>query len=181
MPKNLPDADFLKEILEYNPETGALTWRKRGPAIFGGNEHRCKIWNARMAGKPALNFKGNQGYLVGNMRNVGGVKAHRVIWKMVHGTEPECIDHINGVRDDNRICNLRSVTPEENAKNPGLSANNTSGSNGVYWYPRYGKWMASIRVNGKRKNLGYFAEKEAAIEARRSADVNAGYSTWRNR
>lgn len=176
MPKILPSCEELCRVLRYDEATGELTWRERDPKQFGGSTARCRAWNARYAGKPALNHTDDQGYNVGNISGYGGVKAHRVIWKMTHGAEADCIDHINGSRSDNRLCNLRSVSHDENARNLGLSRNNTSGVNGVYWYPRYSKWMASIRVGGRRKNLGYFSDIDDAISARRFADEQAGYS-----
>lgn len=161
--KPLPSQAELLSLLQYCPETGDLTWLPRSDPRF------------RHAGKPAINHLQEKGYLVGRI-NGSGVKAHRIIWKMVTGVDPEVIDHINGDRSDNRWVNLRSVSPVENARNLGLSKNNTSGHNGVYWFPRYQKWMASIRINGKRKNLGYFATKAEAIAARTMADKAHGYT-----
>ncbi len=181
MIKELPTAEELHSLLIYDFATGCLTWRQRNESQFGGNAAKCKAWNNAHAGKPALNFINSDGYRVGNISRLGGVKAHRVIWKMFFGSDPNCIDHINGCRSDNRLVNIRAVTSEENAKNIGVSRNNTSGFNGVYWYPRYGKWMASIRIAGRRKNLGYFSEKSDAVAARRDADESAGYSNWRGR
>ncbi len=179
--KPLPSQDFLLTVLDYCTTTGMLSWRVRGVNLFNGNARRCDTWNARYGGTPALNYVNRDGYKTGHFHRHGVIKAHRVIWKLIHGMEPEYIDHINGIRSDNRIANLRSVTRDDNARNIGISRNNTSGANGVYWYPRHGKWMVSIRVNGRRKTVGYFADKGAAIAARRVADDIAGYSTWRDR
>ena len=177
MAKKLPEYAELHTLLRYDPATGLLYWRERDASWFArGSAAKAEAWNRRFAGKPALNHIGDQGYRIGFMYGIGGLKAHRVIWKMFYGADPEFIDHINGDRADNRIVNLRSVSSAENARNLGLSTNNTSGANGVYWYPRYSKWMASIRINGRRKNLGYFQEKADAIAARRAADERAGYT-----
>lgn len=162
--KKLPSRERLWELLDYEPLTGELTWKPRPSTP-----------QFRMAGSPAINHTNTQGYKVGRLNNAG-VKAHRVIWKMMTGDDPQIIDHINGDRADNRWGNLRSVGRIENARNLGLSKNNTSGHNGVYWFPRYQKWMASIRINGRRKNLGYFETKEAAIAARALADAANGYT-----
>jgi hypothetical protein len=170
MVKKLPSQKALNSLLSYDAETGLLTWKDRPD---------CKAF--RSAGKPALNYVDDCGYKIVKLDGLGNVKAHRVIWKMVYGEDPELIDHINGQRSDNRIENLRSVSRDINARNLGLSKNNTSGANGVYWFPNYSKWMVSIRVNGRRKTLGYFADKQEAIAVREKADRDAGYSTWRNR
>lgn len=165
MPKELPDCECLHQILTYDKNTGVLRWRERpSQPMF------------RHAGMVALSHVNNQGYSVGNIAGVGGVKAHRVIWKMMTGEDTAMIDHINGNRSDNRWCNLRASDPVSNARNLGLSRNNTSGYNGVYWYPNYRKWMVSIRVAGRRKTLGYFSKKEDAIAARRNADEKYGYT-----
>lgn len=165
MPKELPDCKYLRQILAYDKHTGVLRWRERpSQPMF------------RYAGMVALGCINSHGYSTGTIAGVGGVKAHRVIWKMMTGEDVEMIDHINGNRSDNRWCNLRASDPVANARNLGISKNNTSGYNGVYWYPNYRKWMVSIRVDGKRKTLGYFAKKKDAISARRSADEKHGYT-----
>jgi hypothetical protein len=181
MIKELPPQDRLAELFKYDSASGTLYWMPRTSESFGGSSARARAWNDAHSGKPALNGVNSDGYRVGKMASLGGVKAHRVVWKLLHGFDAENVDHINGIRSDNRAVNLRAVSADENARNLGLSANNTSGFNGVYWFPNYQKWMASIRVNGRRKTLGYFSEKSEAVAARREADKIAGYSTWRAR
>ncbi len=95
--------------------------------------------------------------------------AHRVIWAMYHGYWPEYeIDHINRIRDDNRICNLRIVSPQENAKNKLMYASNKSGHTGVYKVRNF--WRATITANGVRADLGVFYTFEAAVAARQDAE-----------
>lgn len=88
--------------------------------------------------------------------------AHRLIWLMQTGKQPDHIDHINGNRSDNRFENLRSCSQADNNKNQGLMCSNTSGSKGVSWYSPYKKWRVCVRSNGKQKNLGYFEDFELA-------------------
>ena len=165
-PKELPSQETILACLDYFPNSGILLWKPRPESK-----------NFRFGGKPALAHMNKDGYMAGYWSAAGGgVKAHRVIWKMITGSEPDKIDHINGIRSDNRIINLRSVSTAENARNLGVQKNNTSGFNGVYWYPRYQKWMVSIRVNGARKTIGYFAKKADAIAARISFDKSFGYT-----
>ncbi len=91
---------------------------------------------------------------------------------MVHDEWPrDQIDHINGVRTDNRIGNLRSVTSRENSRNLKLPTNNTSGRIGVMWSGRDSKWLAVIQVDGGKKHLGYFDNFEDASNARKAAEL----------
>jgi hypothetical protein len=73
------------------------------------------------------------------------------------------IDHINGDKTDNRICNLRIATQSQNAANAANRKNNTSGFRGVS--RRGNKWQSYITVNGKRKHLGFYSTKEEASHA----------------
>lgn len=92
--------------------------------------------------------------------------SHRVIWLMVHGRWPLGeIDHINAIRDDNRLCNLREVERRENAKNRTRSQRNTSDINGVYKPSHRGQWYAAIGG----KFIGSFDTKAEAAEARSNA------------
>ena len=67
------------------------------------------------------------------------------------------IDHINRIKDDNRISNLREATNAENLQNQTkASANNSSGLLGVSWCNLYNKWVSKIMLNGKSIFIGYF-------------------------
>jgi hypothetical protein len=102
-------------------------------------------------------------------------KAHRLIWLMSYGVAPEFIDHINGVRDDNRLENLRSVSWEENTKNAKRRADNVSGVTGVSFYSPKGTWRARINYKGRTVLLGYFKTPAEAVAARRAAEKIYGY------
>lgn len=103
--------------------------------------------------------------------------AHRIIWEMHNGPIPDGmeIDHINHVRDDNRIENLRLVTHSDNQKNQKQHKTNTSGVTGVHWSKHRRKWVAKITINGKHFNLGGFDSKELAISARKNAEKWTGF------
>lgn len=155
----------LREFLSYDKCTGVLTWKPRA-----GNEQ----FNKCFAGKLALHSINCSGYRGGTL--VGkGVLAHRVIWKLVHGEEPEEIDHINGDKLDNRLCNLRSVTHGENLKNKAMHSNNKSGFIGVYFHTRDLKWIAQIKVSGRRMDVGRFDCVTAAAVARKIAEAEFGF------
>ena len=125
----------LKELLHYDPETGVFKWKI---AI----SHRIKVGD--VAGST-----NSTGYVHIKIRQKR-YKAHRLAWLYNYGKFPEDqIDHINGLRDDNRIINLRAVTRTENARNQFIPTNNTSGHIGVSWYTERNKWI--VRVQG----IGY--------------------------
>jgi hypothetical protein len=108
---------------------------------------------------------GGEGYRYVQWRGVR-FREHRLIFLLIKGYLPNNIDHINGVRDDNRIENLRECTSAENNRNKKISPLNTSGVKGVYWEKCRNKWCARIRIEGKRLNLGRFdklADAEFAV------------------
>lgn len=104
------------------------------------------------------------------------LKAHRVIWEIFNGEIPHGmnIDHINGVRSDNRIENLRLVTKEGNAKNRRLSTRNVTGLHGVK-KNLLGIFEATISHKGKQIYLGKFRDFFEACCIRKSAEVIYGY------
>ena len=84
---------------------------------------------------------------------------HRVVWAMVHGEWPSLsIDHINGVKDDNRIANLRLATAVQNLANKNADRPSMSGYRGLCWDKRKKRWRASARVNGKRVCFGRYKD-----------------------
>jgi hypothetical protein len=87
-----------------------------------------------------------------------------------HGRWPtNHIDPINGIRDDNRIENLREATNAQNGANQGKPSTNTSGYKGVHWDKCNKKWVAQIRVNRKATHLGYFTNIEDAAATYQAA------------
>ncbi|WP_306587603.1 HNH endonuclease signature motif containing protein [Hafnia paralvei] len=96
---------------------------------------------------------------------------HRIIWEMHYGTIPKNmeIDHINRIKVDNRIDNLRLATRRQNACN---ISTNTSGVPGVYWCKQQCKWRARIFVDGKYIHLGLFQNLNDAAAARRKAEAD---------
>lgn len=115
----------------------------------------------------------SDGYLRVKINNVA-FRVHRVIWLITYGEWPDGqIDHINGVRDDNRIENLRAVSVVGNQQNQHMRVDNTSGTTGVRL--ESGAWTAKIRVRGKRLHLGRFKSLEEAAAARKSAELLYGF------
>jgi hypothetical protein len=91
-------------------------------------------------------------------------KAHRLIFMYHHGYMPEFIDHANGIKDDNRIENLRKATKAENCRNCKIPSHNTSGVKGVSKMPNHKNWRARLSINGKLLQVGGFETKELATE-----------------
>jgi len=140
--------DTLKHVLDYDPNTGIFTWKNP----------TC-VWV-----KP--------GYLAGNILRKGYIKiqinnktysAHRLAWLYVHGEWPKSqIDHINGIRSNNSIGNLREASIFENARNRKIPHDNKSGFRGVSKLKDRNKWQAQIGFNRKHIHLGYFDTPEKA-------------------
>ena len=172
----LPSVDLLRQVLSYNPETGVLTWKRRSDASFLPRDgrtpsHIANAWNAAFCGREAFTSAAKNRYLRGAVNGIT-LYAHRVAWAIYYGEWPEFdIDHINGIRGDNRIANLRSVTRRENMKNRSVSSNNTSGVMGVSYSRRHKLWCASIGEG----HLGWFRDKGDAISARKMAEVRFNY------
>ena len=135
----------LKELLEYNPDTGVFTWIKR---------------NGNVAGT-----KNNAGYVCIRI-NKKIYKAHRLAYLYMTGKFPEnFIDHINHIKDDNRWVNLRDATDSQNGANRAKCKNNTSGYKGVSWNKRDKKWESKIKYMSKTIHLGKYTTPEEASEA----------------
>lgn len=141
----------LKELLSYDKDTGIFTW-----AISGR-----KIYIGKIAGS-----KNNLGYV---LIEIDGKKhrAHRLAWLYMTGSFPkDQIDHINGIKHDNKFVNLRESTQAKNVQNIRKpTKNNTTGYLGVCFNKRNNNFVASIRFNGKQKTIGYYKNAELAYEA----------------
>lgn len=144
----------LKELLDYNPETGVFTWKmnKRRPDLAG-----------TPAGRP--NTSGHVQIMVDGARYM----AHRMAWLWAYNEWPVEVDHRNRAKSDNRIGNLRDGTRAENQHNVTKRSDNSSGFAGVSWNTRASAWHADIQANHKRVHLGVFATPQAASAAYQAA------------
>lgn len=104
------------------------------------------------------------------------VYLHRFLTDAPKGME---VDHVDGNGLDNRRSNLRVCTSSQNKGNVQRRSNNTSGFKGVCWIARYGKWQASVQVEKRRHNLGFFATAEEAHAAYRQA-AGEGFGEFAN-
>jgi hypothetical protein len=161
--------EYIKECLDYNPETGTFFWRIR-PINHFKDLRRQRIFNRVYAGKPCGHLS-EEGYLVVRLAGIL-YKAHRLAWLYVHGSMPtEWLDHINRNRSDNRICNLRVASPALNAQNASVRSDNTSGVQGVSWHKATNKWVVQISKQGKPTYVGVFPTIEEAKLAREQAEL----------
>lgn len=167
----------LQKLLSYDAQTGDLIWRHRPREMFSegynGGETSWKTWNSRYAGRLASNVGSGEYVRV----NIMGKRyfAHRLIWMMVNGEWPQEIDHINGNRNDNRLCNLRAVDRQENLRNLARRSDNSSGVTGVSYAKRENRYVAYITVDSHTKVIGRFDTLEAATMARKQAEQDNGY------
>mgnify|MGYP000944445100 CR=1 FL=1 len=153
MSKEKLSVERVRALFTYNPSTGCVTYRVR---------------HGRMrAGMQAGSLK-HSGYVELKVDGVM-VRRSRIAWALFHGRWPtHHIDHMNRNRSDDRIANLRDVSPATNSHNQGETrVNNTSGVVGVSFNKRQQKFVASIYVDGRCVFLGQFATLEAAANARR--------------
>ena len=164
----------LRKLLCFDHASGQLTWIFRPREMFS-SDNACNSWNAKWAGKKAFTAIDGKGYFLGAI-HCRLYRAHRVVWALHNAEWPNGeIDHINGIKTDNRIENMRVVSHRQNMMNQPRKRNNTSGVMGVGWANREKKWAVSIKVNGHKKSLGYFRSFEAAVRKRRAAEANHGY------
>jgi uncharacterized protein HemY len=96
------------------------------------------------------------------------MKVHRLVAEafIQNHENKKCVDHINNIRTDNCLTNLRFATYKENSMNASMKSNNTSGNTGVSFDKKLQKWKAHIKIDGIVKHLGYFKDKDDAVEAR---------------
>lgn len=151
----------LKEVLDYDAETGSFT-------------RKINIGKRYKAGEIAgtINHHGYRVIMVDGQQ----YQSHRLAFLYINEEFPKnSIDHINQIKTDNRISNLRSVKHQENCKNQPIRSNNTSGVTGVCYNKKSNKWQAQIKLTDKQLNLGSFTNKDEAIKVRQEAEVKFGY------
>ena len=150
-------AELVRSMFDYDPSTGHL--------LHKFNRARCKRGDRGGSLKPngyrQVNIKGRL------------FQSARIVWLHQYGEWPRNqVDHINHVRDDDRLENLRDVTPQQNSHNlSGKRKNNTSGAVGVTWHARSKRWYAFIYVKQKAIFLGSHATYEEAVAARHAGKV----------
>ena len=144
--------ESVRKKLNYCFDTGHFTWKSTGKRAGG------------------YTFGGYRLIQVNNVK----IREHRLamIWMDDHCfQEGEQVDHINGIRDDNRYENLRIATNQQNNFNRKTQKNNKLGFRGVCKQKGCNKFRAHIKIEQKKKHLGYYDTFEEAKAARLAAEV----------
>lgn len=133
------------------------------------------LYRITSKGLKSVGNKDRKGYLKTKFKG-DYLKIHRLIWFYVYGEFPlGQIDHINGIKTDNRLSNLRVVTNTENQRNQKRNINNKTGVSGVTWHKRDNKWYVNIGGGHKKIYLGSFCDLFEAFCARKSAENRLKY------
>lgn len=144
------DKNRIKECLEYNPDTGEFFWKisKKGSSGKGSNPG-------------TLTKKGYVDVCIDG-RKYG---LHRIAFVLMDKELPENVDHKNGIKSDNRWCNLRPASVRENSFNY-KGTGSLSKYKNVYFDPRgKKKWFVRVTdLSGKKISCGYFFTAEEANE-----------------
>ena len=160
--------EYLKSILDYNPDTGLFVWKNRSfdPSGIAKKFHKC------------AGYKEKTGYIRITI-DYQIYAAHRLAWLCMTGHFPDCdIDHINLDKSDNRFCNLRLATKSQNSANKTKMSNNKSGYKGVSFLKSSQKWVAEIVKDGVRYFLGSFDDPIQAYKAycKKSVELYGSFS-----
>lgn len=146
--------NHLCDVFKYDPETGFIFWSKPRKGILKNG----------VAG--TITKRGYVSVMVDGKK----LYRHRIAWALTHGEFPHCpIDHINGIKGDDRIENLRLATYSQNGYNRGKTSHNKTGFKGVHVVKRSGKFRSRITVNKEVFTLGVFDTSEDAAEAYQKA------------
>lgn len=140
------DAD---NALSYDADNGLFKWKiKPSRAVNAGDEAG---WVCRIHGYRKIRLKGRDWH------------ANKIAILLTTGKWPSSeVDHINGIRSDDRLVNLRVASHSENIQNSKTRSDNVSGLKGANLDKRSGRYKATITVNGKRIHLGTFGSAMAA-------------------
>lgn len=144
----------LRELLEYDPETGNFKWLVR----------RSRIPAGAKAGSASKDQRGYVRWYI----DVDGKKylASRLAWFYMTGSWPiKKVDHRDRNSLNNRWENLREASHADNCRNARTRKPGASGIRGVSWHKATGKWIAAIRDGKKQRHLGLFADKDMAAKA----------------
>lgn len=152
--------ELLTSYLKYNETKGEFTWIKRP----NKNIHlHTRAGTKNSAGYRVISLFGKR-YL-----------EHRLAWFYVHGEMPKHeIDHINQIRDDNRISNLRQVTRSENQRNKTRKDSRVD-EVGIWWCRRRKRYIAEITLNGKKVYQKSFTDIDEAIQQRKAKALELGF------
>lgn len=157
--------ELIAKVLKYDALSGTLIW-------ISNLHSKCVVPNSR-----AGSLVKSTGY-----RNISlfgrTYLEHQLVWFICNGAWPKGqIDHINQIRDDNRIVNLRDVSKADNARNRSRNPNSKLGEHGIWFNIRTNKYVAEITLNGKKVYQKSFDDIDVAINERRIKSLELGFHT----
>lgn len=165
--------ELLKKLVTYDPETGVFTWNERDSSLIK-RPSSLKSWNTRCAGNTTGTIDG-KGYL--HLNYLGKFhRLHRLAFIYMGKEVPPVVDHINGIKIDNRFCNLKPSSFKLNSLNKFRNSNNTSGVAGVYLNKRSTIWCAQMKFDGHTYHLGSSKDFFEAVCLRKSEENRLGFS-----
>lgn len=138
----------LKELVSYDPEMGVCVWLVNKGKVKAGD----------VLGSP------HEGYLRVTIDQIK-YYLHQIAFLYMEGFIPPLIDHEDRVKSNNAWANLKEGTKQTNAANSKQNVRNSSGFKGVSFYATTKRWRASIRINGRERNLGRYASAQEAFAA----------------
>jgi hypothetical protein len=148
---------MLREVLDYDPLTGIFAWKisPRYGLQIGSLAGNVDVHGYRRIGIDGESFRAS----------------HLAIFYVTGEWPYGEVDHVNndGPKADDRLCNLRSASKQENGANRGKNRNNTSGYKRVSWAGWANKWRTSVKVHGRQIHIGYFDTRQKAHLAYRDA------------
>ena len=157
MHTTMPSQAYLKELFNYDPETGYLFNKKpRAGVTVGSRAGSVDSWGHRQIKIDGKTYQ-----------------EHRIVWLWWYGALPPCqLHHINKMRADNRVENLKEAPRDnyDNQQDTLLRKDNISGVKGVCWLARYNKWQVQIQTDNKKKHIGLYTCLLDAVSARFAAE-----------
>jgi hypothetical protein len=159
MAEEIITQEMVKALFNYDPLTGIFTWAKKRSGYQIGQETGSRCIRT---GYVKLQVYGKR-YL-----------AHRIAWLYVHGKLPtHSIDHINRLKHDNRIENLRDVPHVVNSANTGARKKARYNLKGVKFIRRTQSYKVEFVFNGEKHFLGEFADRDIAQDTYNKFMTNA--------
>ena len=133
-----------------------------------------KVRNTQ-TGRILKSWDNTDGYLILDLKINGkrkSAKIHRLVAEafIPNIDNKECVDHIDRVRTNNNLNNLRWATKSENSINKKIQSNNKSGCTGVCFDKRSSKWLVNIKINNKQKHIGYYSNFDEAVRIRKEQE-----------